>query len=105
MNKRHRPLNTDVTSTTPVNPIDIDMLYGLEPIIEPGQHASNETSCFVDIGCPSCGEHYAIEVDLTNGEFSHIEDCQVCCQPMQVSIKLNGRGQLSGVHAQRLDEI
>lgn len=84
---------------------EIDRLYGLEPVIEPGQHRSGEPSCFVDIDCPSCGEHYAIEIDLTVGDFSHIEDCQVCCQPMQVNVELNQQGRLTSVRTLRLDEI
>lgn len=84
---------------------DIDALYGLEPVFEPGTHSGTEPTCFVTISCPSCGESYAIEVDLTNGEFSHIEDCQVCCQPMQVSVQLDDQGQLTEVRTQRLDEL
>jgi len=102
MRKRRvsRPSDTHAANTT-----DVDALYGLEPVFEPGMHSGVEPTRFVTIGCPSCGESYAVEIDLTNGEFSHIEDCQVCCQPMQVSMQLDDQGQLNAVRTQRLDEL
>jgi hypothetical protein len=40
------------------------------------------------ISCPFCAESMHILLDLSAGEQSYIEDCQVCCQPMQVSFVL-----------------
>ena len=37
------------------------------------------------ISCPFCAESMHILLDLSAGDQSYIEDCQVCCQPMQVS--------------------
>ena len=37
------------------------------------------------IRCPFCGEAMTILVDTSAGSQSYVEDCQVCCQPMQVS--------------------
>jgi hypothetical protein len=37
------------------------------------------------IRCPFCGEAIGVLLDLSSGEQSYIEDCQVCCQPMQIS--------------------
>lgn len=37
------------------------------------------------IDCPFCGESIDILIDLSAGGQSYIEDCQVCCQPMQVT--------------------
>ncbi len=36
--------------------------------------------------CPFCGEPISLLIDLSAGEQSYIEDCQVCCRPMQVSV-------------------
>lgn len=36
------------------------------------------------IQCPYCGENISILLDLSAGDQSLIEDCQVCCQPMAV---------------------
>ncbi|MFQ6004423.1 MAG: CPXCG motif-containing cysteine-rich protein [Woeseia sp.] len=36
------------------------------------------------ITCPYCAESMNILVDLSGGGQSYVEDCQVCCQPMQI---------------------
>ena len=36
------------------------------------------------IHCPSCGEPLTIVVDTSAGAQSYIEDCQVCCRPMNI---------------------
>ena len=36
------------------------------------------------IGCPYCAEAMSIVIDLSAGSQSYIEDCQICCQPMQI---------------------
>lgn len=41
------------------------------------------------INCPYCAESMSIVVDLSAGAQSYIEDCQVCCQPMQVSYEVD----------------
>ena len=38
------------------------------------------------LGCPFCGERQTVLLDLSAGEQSYIEDCQVCCQPMQIAL-------------------
>ena len=37
------------------------------------------------IRCPFCAESMSILLDLSAGDQSYVEDCQVCCQPMQIS--------------------
>jgi len=37
------------------------------------------------IRCPFCGEAMTIFVDTSAGSQSYVEDCQICCQPMQIS--------------------
>ena len=42
----------------------------------------------VIVDCPSCGESVALDVDTTAGaEQSLIEDCAVCCRPMEVFVR------------------
>ena len=36
------------------------------------------------ISCPYCGETLRIDIDPSAGGQDYVEDCQVCCQPMQV---------------------
>ncbi|WP_432473587.1 CPXCG motif-containing cysteine-rich protein [Amphritea sp. HPY] len=42
------------------------------------------------IHCPYCGEAIEIEVDCSAGDQEYIEDCQVCCCPIQLSVILGG---------------
>ncbi len=81
---------------------DIDRLYGLDPVLEPGPEAGNDAlQRHVDIECPYCGEHIGVQLDLSAGPQSYIEDCQVCCQPIQLSVQVNDSGELEGVEAGR----
>lgn len=47
--------------------------------------------------CPFCGEAISLLVDLSVEEQSYIEDCQVCCRPMQVSVDVDN-GELQSIH-------
>ncbi|HEY4369709.1 MAG TPA: CPXCG motif-containing cysteine-rich protein [Steroidobacteraceae bacterium] len=38
-----------------------------------------------EVSCPHCGETVLLFLDLSIESQSYIEDCSVCCQPMQVS--------------------
>ncbi len=40
--------------------------------------------------CPYCGETQTLMVDTTLPDGSLVEDCQVCCQPMVLEIRLDG---------------
>lgn len=40
--------------------------------------------------CPYCGEAIELGVDASAGSTSYIEDCPVCCQPMQVDVEVDG---------------
>ena len=40
------------------------------------------------IGCPYCGELITLLIDLSIDTQQYIEDCQVCCQPIEVSVSL-----------------
>lgn len=42
------------------------------------------------ISCPFCGEPVDIVLDPSAGGQSYIEDCQVCCQPMQITYDVEG---------------
>lgn len=39
------------------------------------------------IRCPYCNEAMDIFVDISAGDQSYVEDCQICCQPMQISFQ------------------
>ena len=39
------------------------------------------------IRCPFCTARMDVVLDLSAGSQSYVEDCQVCCQPMQISFE------------------
>jgi hypothetical protein len=85
-------------------PTDIDQLYGLEPVFEPGEEpGSDALESFADISCPYCGEAILIRLDLLAGAQSYVEDCQVCCQPIQIGVQVDEAGTLEAVTADRVD--
>ena len=45
------------------------------------------------IACPYCGESSVILVDGSAGDQTYIEDCEVCCNPIEISV-LYREGQL-----------
>jgi len=80
----------------------VDELYGLEPVYEPGG-ADAELGRFVRVDCPYCGERYETPVDLTAGSFSYVEDCQICCRPIELGGEVDERGALARWVVRRLD--
>lgn len=83
-------------------PTDIDLRYGLEPVIEPGE-GSDGLEPFAEVQCPYCGETLTVRLDLSAGSQTYVEDCQVCCQPMQLGVQVDEEGRLEGVSAERMD--
>jgi hypothetical protein len=79
----------------------IDALYGLEPVFEPGAGASPGLAQFVTVQCPYCGEAFETAVDLSAGSFQYVEDCQVCCQPIELAGAVDEDGMLGSVTAGR----
>jgi len=47
------------------------------------------------IACPHCGESISVLLDLSAGSQSYVEDCQVCCRPIDISFEVDDDGQLS----------
>lgn len=85
-------------------PTPEDLLYGLEPVIEPGDEAGSDAlEQFVDVDCPYCGETIQARVDLSSGDQSYVEDCQVCCQPIQMAVQVAEDGGLASLRAERVD--
>jgi len=44
------------------------------------------------ISCPYCGEMITILVDGSVEEQQYIEDCQVCCRPIDIRISVSANG-------------
>ncbi len=48
-----------------------------------------------EVSCPYCGEENTIAVDESGGQRQHyVEDCQVCCQPWQVTATIDSDGEV-----------
>jgi hypothetical protein len=84
-----------------LDPQTIDALYGLEPVLEPGSADAPNPTEFVAVQCPYCGESFDTTVDVSAGSFSYVEDCQVCCQPIELVGEVDDEGALAGVAANR----
>ena len=86
------------------HPLDtqaIDALYGLEHVIEPGGQGGHSPTEVATVQCPYCGEAFETAVDLSAGSFSYVEDCQVCCQPIELAGETDENGALVGFTASR----
>ena len=57
----------------------------------------------LEIRCPYCAETLTVVVDESGGRMqSYVEDCQVCCQPIQVRTRVDGEDV--DIEISRLDE-
>jgi hypothetical protein len=57
----------------------------------------------VDVTCPYCGEPLTLEVDESGGRTQrYVEDCAVCCQPIEVTAY--AEDEEFGVSVARQDE-
>ena len=81
----------------------IDELYGLEPVWEPAAGRRVTPEEFVAVRCPYCGERLDTRVDLTADEPAYVEDCQVCCRPIEFHIEREEGGALRALQVRRLD--
>jgi hypothetical protein len=43
------------------------------------------------VHCPYCGEVIELQVDGSAGEQDYVEDCSVCCRPIEVGLHWTGR--------------
>ena len=48
-----------------------------------------------DAHCPYCGEPLTLLLDPMEANVDYVEDCQVCCRPMVVSVLVDGDGDLA----------
>jgi len=86
--------------STPPDDAAIDALYGLEPVIDV---EGGEQTPFTTVQCPYCGEAFETTVDTSAGSTSYIEDCQVCCRPIEMNLKVNLDGAMTSLTAARTD--
>jgi hypothetical protein len=94
-----------------LDPKVIDALYGLEPVFEPsdvpasGQTAREEATAtqLLPVQCPYCGEAFETLADCSAGSATYIEDCQICCRPIELCLEVDAAGTLVSFDARRTD--
>jgi Cysteine-rich CPXCG len=102
--RRHGRIDALTRQLTRLDDEVIDTLYGLEPVFEPsGALAAGVLTEFVSIECPYCWQSYGTQLDLSGGSFTHVEDCQVCCQPIELECEVDQTGALTAARARRMD--
>ena len=58
----------------------------------------------ISVECPYCGEPLELYVDPSGGSTQkYVEDCAVCCQPMEVIVEIEGDEECS-VSVRRFDD-
>jgi hypothetical protein len=89
----------------PLSETEVDELYGLEPVLQvESAPMDNSTGTeFVTVECPYCGEAFETSADGSAGSCTYVEDCQVCCQPIEMELRLDGDGKLLELLARRGD--
>ena len=50
----------------------------------------------LSIECPHCGETFSLALYTSEGSAEFSIDCEVCCRPMTVSVRINDDGELEG---------
>jgi hypothetical protein len=84
---------------------EIDALYGLEPVIgdEPANLDPASRPEFVVVSCPYCGEGFETSADASGGPCKYVEDCQVCCQPIEMELRVDDGGAFQELLVRRGD--
>ena len=39
------------------------------------------------VRCPQCGEPFGMTIDTSQGSYTTIEDCAICCRPIALEIE------------------
>jgi hypothetical protein len=84
---------------------EVDELYGLEPVISDASSAidNGDSAEFVVVHCPYCGEAFETSADVSAGPSKYVEDCQICCQPIEMELRVDDNGRFLELLARRGD--
>ena len=58
----------------------------------------------MQVECPYCGENFDTVVDCSAGSQRYIEDCPVCCSPIEFEAEVDGEGNLITLMTRRDDD-
>lgn len=42
----------------------------------------------ITLDCPYCGESFETSADLSGGSADYVEDCAICCRPIEVHLEV-----------------
>ena len=89
----------------PATDAEIDALYGLEPVIGADSPTMDKAPGpeFVVVHCPYCGEAFETSADASAGMCSYVEDCQICCQPIEMELRVDEAGAFTELITRRGD--
>lgn len=51
----------------------------------------------IAIHCPYCGECFTTLADPSAGSQAYVEDCAICCRPIEIALRVDQNGELTGV--------
>lgn len=57
----------------------------------------------IHVPCPYCGERVELMIDAADELQRYVEDCPVCCRPMEVSVALGAGGEVLASAARDTD--
>lgn len=52
---------------------------------------------FNNVTCPYCYSSMSTEIDVSGGSQGYIEDCQVCCAPMELYVHVDDEGEVDNI--------
>ena len=55
------------------------------------------------VQCPYCGETFIAVVDWSGGAARYVEDCEVCCRPIEFILHVDAAGEPAGIDLARDD--
>ena len=55
----------------------------------------NESLREYQITCPYCWENYSLLLESAESAVELIEDCQICCHPIQIRLEMGFDGEMS----------
>jgi endogenous inhibitor of DNA gyrase (YacG/DUF329 family) len=56
------------------------------------------------VNCPYCGTHFEATADPSGGTQDYIEDCPVCCRPIEFHLETDVEGELLSLILRREDD-
>jgi hypothetical protein len=48
----------------------------------------------VDVQCPYCWENFILLVDTSVESQEYVEDCEICCRPIDFSVEIEASGEV-----------